>query len=150
MKNILWAAALFIGSEAMAAEFVAQGSFTVKMAPEAEAKGEGLTQGRIAVTKDFSGSLVGKGSGTMLSGITPEQGSAAYVLIERVEGTLDGRAGSFALAHLGLMDKGAPDLRVAIVPGSGTGDLAGIRGAMTLDVGGGRHDYILRYSLEAN
>lgn len=48
------------------------------------------------------------------------------------------------------MDRGAPSLRIAIIPGSGTGSLSGIRGEMTLDVGGGRHDYALTYSPSQN
>jgi hypothetical protein len=144
LTGLLW------GGSAMAAEQRATGSFAVTMSPEASQDADGLTRARLAVDKVFSGALTGKSSGTMLSGTTPEQGSAAYVLIERVEGILNGQSGSFALAHLGLMDRGAPSLRIAIIPGSGTGALAGIRGEMALDVGGGRHDYALTYSLSTN
>ncbi|WP_416907901.1 MAG: DUF3224 domain-containing protein [Polymorphobacter sp.] len=147
---VLAALAAIMGGEAMAAEQVARGSFTVSMTPEDGQETDGLSRARLKVEKQFEGGLVAASEGTMLSATTPEQGSAAYVLIERVAGTLDGRAGSFALAHLGLMDKGAPQLSVTIVPGSGTGALAGLRGEMTLDVGGGRHDYVLRYSLEGH
>lgn len=128
----------------------ATGSFTVTMTPETAHDSDGLSRARLLVEKVFSGALQGRSSGTMLSGTTPEKGSAAYVLIERVEGVLDGRGGSFALAHLGLMDRGAPSLRIAIIPGSGTGSLSGIRGEMTLDVGGGRHDYALTYNISQN
>lgn len=134
----------------MAQEHQASGSFTVRMTPEASLEDAGLSRARLTVEKTFTGALEATSSGTMLSATTPEQGSAAYVLIERVEGTLDGRAGSFALAHLGLMDKSVPQLSVTIVPGSGTGALSGIRGAMVLILDNGRHDYVLHYSLPAN
>lgn len=120
----------------------AAGSFTVTMTPEAE--------GRMRVAKVFGGGFVGTGEGTMLVAMTAREGSAAYVLIERLEGTLDGVEGSFSLAHLGLMDRGVPDQRVAIVPDSGAGGLAGIKGHLTMEVGGGRHDYVLHYALAGN
>lgn len=75
----------------------ATGSFTVTMTPETAHDADGLSRARLLVEKVFSGALQGRSSGTMLSGTTPEKGSAAYVLIERVEGVLDGRGGSFAL-----------------------------------------------------
>lgn len=125
----------------MAADHVATGDFTVSMAPE---------DGRVRVTKAFTGGFTGTATGTMLTEMTPEQGSAAYVLIERLEGTLAGRQGSFALAHLGLMDQGAADLRIALVPGSGTGAFAGIRGHMILDRSGGGHRYAFHCTLPSD
>jgi hypothetical protein len=134
----------------MATEQRATGSFTVTMTPEASEAADGLTRARLTVDKVFTGALTARSSGTMLTGTTPEQGSAAYVLIERVEGTLNGRSGSFALAHFGLMDRGTPSQRIAIIPDSGTGALTGLRGEMAINVGGGRHDYTLSYTLPAN
>jgi hypothetical protein len=70
-----------------------------------------------------------------------------YVAVERVTGTLDGKAGTFALHHTGIMERGAPALCVTIVPDSGTGELAGIRGTLAIDIRDKRHYYVLRYEL---
>ena len=83
----------------------------------------------------------------MLSAGTPVKGSAGYVAIERVTGTLDGRRGTFVLQHSGTMTRGAPRLVITVVPDSGTGDLTGIAGTMTIDISNGKHSYTFEYTL---
>ena len=137
-------------ANAGAAPHRAAGSFTVKMTPQAEEKADGVTIGRILLDKHYSGGLVATGSGPMLTAMTPVEASAGYVLIERVAGTLDGRAGGFVLQHHGILDRGRPSQIVVIVPDSGTGALKGIAGTMTISIApDGRHDYELRYTLPA-
>ena len=102
--------------------------------------------GRMTLSKVFHGDLTGTGTGEMLATMAPGA-SGAYVAMERVNGSIDGREGSFALVHRGLMDKGAQDLLITIVPGSGTGDLTGIAGVFHLTIEGGEHRYDLEYSL---
>jgi hypothetical protein len=127
----------------------AAGSFDVEMKPEA-ASGDALDLGagsRFSLLKHFRGGLEATGTGDMLAVRTGTEGSAGYVAMERVVGTLQGRAGSFALQHSGTMDRGRPTLSVTIVPDSGTGDLAGIAGEMSIEVTPGGHSYVLRYTL---
>ena len=127
---------------------VAEGSFSVELAPARDpVTVDGVSLGRMSLNKAFEGDLVGTGAGEMLTAVTPIKGSAGYVAIERVTGTLHGRAGSFVLQHTGTMDNGAQQLSITIVPDSGTGALAGIRGVFRLRIEAGRHDYELEYSL---
>jgi hypothetical protein len=127
---------------------LARGSFDVKIIPQPpEDKTEGLTLGRMLIEKKFQGDLEAVSQGQMLTGMTEVKGSGAYVAIERVTGTLHGRSGSFILHHLGIMERGAPRLNVNVVPDSGTRDLAGIAGAMTIIIAEGEHSYELTYTL---
>lgn len=105
--------------------------------------------GRMILAKTFHGGIEGTGAGEMLATMDPEQ-SGAYVALERVTGTVDGRKGSFALVHRGVMDKGAQELSITIVPGSGTEDLAGISGVFHLTIDGSEHRYDLEYGLPAH
>jgi Protein of unknown function (DUF3224) len=124
------------------------GTFSVKMTPIGETDTQdGVALGNLLLEKTFEGDLVGTGSGRMLTALTPEKGSAGYVAIERVTGTLNGRAGSFTMQHTGTMDSGAQQLSITLVPGSGTGALAGIRGVFKLRIEGGKHYYDLEYTL---
>jgi hypothetical protein len=126
----------------------AQGSFDVKVTPQPpEDKSEGLTLGRMLLDKQFHGDLEAIGHGQMLTGMTAVQGSGAYVAIERVTGTLNGRRGSFILHHLGIMTRGAPQLNVTVVPDSGNGELVGLAGTMTIIIADGKHTYDFAYSL---
>lgn len=128
----------------------ARGTFAVQLKPVAtDAGGDGTPMGRMSLDKQFAGDLVGTGKGEMLTGMTPVKGSAAYVAIERVTGVLHGRRGSFLLQHRGVMTRGAPNLAVEVVPDSGTGELAGLAGTMTIDTTGGGHAYVLAYTLPA-
>ena len=126
----------------------ATGTFEVKLAPlEAYAAGDDKMLGRMSIDKTFSGDLEATSRGEMLTGMTATQGSAGYVAIERVSGTLAGRRGTFILQHTGVMNRGVPSLTITVVPDSGTGGLAGLAGTMTIAVEAGRHSYSLRYSL---
>jgi Protein of unknown function (DUF3224) len=127
---------------------LACGSFAVNIIPQPpEDKTEGLTLGRMLIEKKFQGDLEAAGKGQMLTGMTEVKGSGAYVAIERVTGTLHGRTGSFILHHLGIRERGAPRLNVSVVPDSGTRDLAGIAGTMTITIAEGKHSYELAYTL---
>ena len=123
-------------------QLTASGSFDVSMTPLAlDQPGDDSVRGRMRLDKRFHGGLDATGAGEMLTGMGAVSGSAAYVAIERISGRLDGRSGSFLVVHRGVMTRGAQDLVVSIVPDSGTGELTGIEGEMTLIVGGGKHDY---------
>lgn len=123
----------------------AKGTFEVKVAPLASGPGEGLAG--YSLDKTYHGDLEATGKGQMLSGGDPASGNAGYVAIERVTGKLGGKSGSFALMQSGTMSKGsAPQLTVTIVPGSGTGELSGIYGSMTITISAGRHDFTLQYA----
>jgi Protein of unknown function (DUF3224) len=126
----------------------AQGTFDVKLTPQLpEDKSEGLTLGRMLIEKQFHGDLEALSRGQMLTGMTAVQGSGAYVAIERVTGTLNGHRGSFILHHLGIMVRGAPQLNVTVVPDSGTDELVGIAGTMTIIITDGKHSYDFAYTL---
>jgi len=126
---------------------VAKGSFTVEMEPQSKAATtDGVGLGRMSLDKRFEGDLVGTSKGEMLTALTPVKGSAGYVAIERVTGTLRGRSGSFVFQHSGSMDRGAQQLSIKVVPDSGTGELAGISGTFKLNIVDGKHYYEFEYS----
>lgn len=125
----------------------ATGEFDVKITPvEPGADAPAGGPGRMILAKTFRGGLEATGAGEMLGVMNAEQ-SGAYVALERVNGTLDGRSGGFMLVHRGVMDKGAQELSITIVPGSGDGELTGISGVFHLKIEGGRHLYDLEYRL---
>lgn len=127
---------------------VAKGEFTVSLQPlELEGAEAGDTRGRMSIDKRFTGDLVATTRGQMLTATTDVQGSAVYVAIERVTGTLDGREGSFVLHHRGVMERGQSALSGSVVPDSGTGGLSGIAGDFRIVIEGGKHGYELEYSL---
>ena len=127
---------------------IAKGTFEVKVLPLAaeEAVGD-PTIGRLSLDKTFSGDIEGTSKGQMLGAQTEVEGSAGYVALERFNGTLGGKKGGFALQHLGTMQGGKFDLTVIVVPGSGTGELAGISGKMKIIIEGKKHFYEFEYSL---
>jgi hypothetical protein len=129
----------------------ASGTFEVKMSPQApEANVGDPTVGRLGLDKQFHGDLEAVSKGQMLAVRTEVEGSAGYVAIERVSGTLHGRTGTFALQHSGMMNRGAPTLAITVIPDSGTGELAGISGTMNILVADGKHSYELAYTLAAH
>lgn len=109
--------------------------------------GEDETRGRISINKQFRGDLDATSIGEMLSAMTAVKGSAGYVAMEQVSGALHGRKGSFVLQHSGTMNRGEPSLSVSVVPDSGTGELAGISGKLSIDIRAGVHHYGFEYSL---
>jgi uncharacterized protein DUF3224 len=126
----------------------ARGTFEVKMTPQPAQDGVGDPGiGRMALDKQFHGDLEGTGKGQMLAAGTEVPGSAGYVALERVSGTLHGRRGSFALQHSGTMTRGAPQLAITVVPDSGAGDLLGLAGTLSITVTAGQHGYDLEYTL---
>ena len=126
----------------------ASGTFEVKMSPlELHNQAEVTTLGRLALDKEFNGDLQASSHGEMLTGGNPASGSAGYVAIELVNGTLHGRSGTFILQHNGVMAKGAGDLTVIVVPDSGTGELTGLSGKLTITQESGQHFYALEYDL---
>lgn len=104
--------------------------------------------GRMSLDKQYHGALDASGVGEMLAAMTATPGSAGYVAMERVEGTLDGRNGSFFLQHAGTMDRTRPQLSVTVVPDSGTDELVGLFGRMQIRIDDGKHFYDFEYSLD--
>jgi hypothetical protein len=124
----------------------ATGPFEVKITP-AEEKSDDPLLGRLVLDKQFHGDLDAISKGQMLTAGTAVKGSGAYVAIEKVTGTLHGRSGSFVLQHTGTMTQGAPLLTITVVPDSGSGQLVGITGKMTINIADGKHSYDLEYTL---
>ncbi len=129
----------------------AKGTFEVKVTPEAQddkAPGAAAAAvGRMSLDKHFHGDLEAASKGVMLAFSSAVKGSAGYVAMEEVSGTLGGRSGTFALQHSGTMTRGKPELTITVVPDSGTGQLAVLSGRMTIQIDGGKHSYELEYSL---
>jgi len=132
----------------------ASGSFEVSVQPLAntEVSADPLL-GRFLLTKKFSGNLDAKARGHMLSAGTAVKGSAGYVAIDQVTGVLDGRKGSFVLQHSGSMKRGVPTLSalsIMVVPDSGTGELTGLTGTLSINIVEGKHFYDFLYSFPAS
>ena len=126
----------------------ATGPFDVTMQPQPGPEpADGMRLGRTLLDKRYHGDLQASATGQMLSAVTATPGSAGYVAIEQVHGTLHGRAGSFVLQHHGLMDRGARQLSISVVPDSGTGALAGLAGRMGIRIEDGKHFYDFDYTL---
>lgn len=125
-------------------EYQANGTFEVKLTPAGDMA---APVGRLTIDKTFSGDLVATSVGEMLAYRSAVEGSAGYVAMERVTGTLGGRQGGFTLQHTGSMDRGTPSLSVTVVPDSGTEELEGLSGQMTIDPTGGQHRYSFTYRL---
>lgn len=123
----------------------AKGTFEVNIIPQQDRPIP--TLGRMTIDKTFSGDLQGISQGQMLSSGDPKTGSAGYVAVERFEGKLGDREGSFVLQHNATMHNGGQELTVIIVPGSGTGDFLGISGTLAIKIEGGRHYYDLDCAL---
>lgn len=122
----------------------AAGTFDVKVVPNTTVTGK---IGLLAIIKTYHGELKGTGRGQMLGAGKPASGTAAYVALEQVMGTLAGRKGGFSLQHLGWMNGGKQVLTVTIAPGSGTGEVKGIAGDCEIEITGDVHRYTLRYTL---
>jgi hypothetical protein len=127
----------------------AAGEFEVKLIPQAPPDPHDAPIGRMLLDKQFHGPLEAVSKGEMLAAMTETKGSAGYVAMERVSGTLDGRRGTFVLQHSGSMNRGVPQLSVTVVPDSGSGELAGLTGTMTIDTSGGKHGYVFDYEIQS-
>jgi hypothetical protein len=128
----------------------AKGTFDVKITPQTPGgKFEDASMGRMTIDKQFHGDLEGTSKGQMLTAMTDIKGSAGYVAVERVTGTLNGRSGTFVLQHSATMTRGVPQLSVTVVPDSGTGQLVGLTGKMEIIINAGKHSYDFEYTLPA-
>ena len=127
----------------------ANGTFEVKVNVQKvdNKEAESAKLGRMSLDKQFHGELEATSAGEMLSVGTEVAGSAGYVAMERVNGVLHGRTGTFALQHSGTMTRGEPQLSVTVVPDSGTGQLVGITGTMTIKIVERKHFYEFEYTL---
>ena len=124
----------------------AEGTFEVELVPQVD-PGRNPGLGRMTIDKTFQGDLEATSQGQMLSAMSSVQGSAGYVALERVTGTLKGRPGSFVLQHTGLMDRGKPSLAILVVPDSGTDQLTGLSGRFEVIIEGKKHSYAFDYVL---
>lgn len=155
MRQLLISACLVLGlvpalHAQQESSMTARGTFEVKVTPFAPDDSTDASIGRLALDKEFHGDLEAHASGQMLGVQSPVEGSAGYVAMERVTGTLHGRQGSFVLQHLGRMQGSNMELRVQVVPDSGTDALTGIAGSMTIIIEGGKHAYEFDYTLPGN
>jgi hypothetical protein len=126
----------------------ASGPFEVKLIPQPpDDKAEGSTLGRLSIDKQYHGDLEATSKGQMLTAMTDVKGSAGYVAIERVSGTLHGRSGSFVLQHSSTLTRSAPQQSITVVPDSGTGQLVGLTGKMIVNIVDGKHSYDFEYTL---
>ena len=151
MKSVVALLCLLLASTTMHAQtrkpMTVRGDFDVRVIPQPADDPAGGPFGRLLLDKRFHGQLDATSKGTMLAARTAVEGSAGYVALEIVSGTLDGRQGSFILQHMGIMAKGVATLTVTVVPDSGTGQLTGIAGRMTIIIADGKHSYELEYTL---
>ena len=128
----------------------ARGTFDVTITPTpADDYADGASLGRMTLDKRFHGDLDATSRGQMLTALTAVKSSAGYVAIERVAGALGGRRGTFVLQHSGTMERGAQRLTLAVVPDSGTDELTGLAGEMTIQIASGVHAYAFAYTLPA-
>ncbi len=128
----------------------ATGPFEVKLTPQSLSEvAAPAALGRLAIDKQFHGDLEATSCGEMLSAGGNVEGSAGYVALERVTGTLQGRRGSFVLQHNGSMNRGVPGLTIHVVADTGTDQLLGLSGTMKIVVAEGKHAYEFDYNFES-
>lgn len=138
-------AALLLQVTVMPSQHTASGNFDVSVKPNSTVTGP---VGVLSLDKTYHGDLEATATGQMLgTGDTSGKGAASYVALEQVTGTLAGKTGGFVLQHSGWMTPGKQVMTVTIAPGSGTGELSGINGTLDIVIEGGKHDYVLHYSL---
>ena len=128
----------------------ASGTFEVQLNPQPPDAGAAeSTIGRLTIAKKFQGELEGTSHGQMVAASGAVEGSAVYVAMEQVRGSVLGRSGTFVLHHTGIMNRGTPQLSIMVAPDSGTGELAGLAGTMEIVIEGGKHFYHFDYTLGA-
>jgi hypothetical protein len=123
----------------------ATGTFEVKLTPQNDSAD--AIPGRMTIEKQIHGDVEGTSKGQMLTAGTEVKGSAGYVAIEKVTGTLKGRTGTFIMQHTGTMNRGQLHLSITVVPDSGTGQLAGLAGTFNITIADGKHSYDFEYTL---
>ncbi len=121
----------------------AKGTFDVDLTPQDDGD---FPAGRMLISKNYAGDMVGSGTGQMISKRT-DDGTAAYFAIEEFDGVIDGKTGSLTLTHRGFMSSATQQLEVLILPGSGTGQLSGISGSLSIEQDESGHRYELSYAL---
>ena len=123
----------------------AKGPFTVTITPQETAPDAAVA--RMLLYKEFHGDLEAIAHGEMMAAHEPLTGAGVYVALDRVTGTLNGRSGSFLIAHRGIRNADGQELSIVIVPGSGTGQLTGIAGSVGIEIVGKEHFYTLQYEV---
>ncbi|MPV65379.1 DUF3224 domain-containing protein [Burkholderia sp. BE17] len=124
------------------------GPFEVKLNPESlSSVAENTGLGRMSLDKQFRGDLEAVSHGEMIAFRSSIQGSAGYVAMETVQGTLRGRQGSFVLQHSSTMSRGQPKQSITVVPDSGAGELLGLSGSMIINIDNGQHSYTFDFEL---
>lgn len=123
----------------------AKGSFDVTITPQESASDAPVA--RMLLYKEFHGDLEAIAHGEMMAAHEPLTGAGVYVAIDRVSGTLHGKAGSFIIAHRGIRNSEGQQLEIVIVAGSGTGQLAGITGTVGIEIVDKKHFYSVEYEL---
>jgi hypothetical protein len=126
----------------------ASGAFDVKVVPQKDDTMSGIGLGRMSIDKQFHGDLEASSQGQMLAAGTDVKDSAGYVALEKVSGALLGRKGTFVLQHSGTMTRGVGKMTITVVPDSGTGELKGLAGALTIDIRDGQHFYRFDFTLD--
>ena len=127
----------------------ASGYFDVTLAPQAADNPQVRTAqiGRLSIDKKYHGDVQGTSTGQMQA-IKDDRNTGAYVALEKVVGSLQGRSGTFMLMHYGYMSQGAVGRwLVEIVPDSGTDELAGLSGTVKIIQKDGKHYYEIEYAL---
>ena len=124
----------------------AKGRFDVKLTPEVDNSGDSVV-GRMTIDKQFHGDLEGTSKGLMVMAGTSVQGSAGYVAIEKVTGSLQGKTGTFYLQHNGIMNRGDGQLSIVVIPDSGTYELTGLSGTFNIKIDNGEHSYDFNYTI---
>lgn len=151
MKKLLFLIALFTVSAFVmhAEQLQAKGTFEVKLKPQPplDEKAPNEVPGRMSIDKQFHGDLAATSKGQMLAAMTAVKGSAGYVAIEKVTGSLHGRTGTFLLQHNGIATAKEQHANIVVIPDSGTEGLSGIAGAMKIRIEGGKHFYEFDYTL---
>ena len=126
----------------------ATGTFDVKIVPQTQSDHEAAASiSRFSIAKQLHGDLEGTSEGEMLSSGDPKSGSAAYVAIERVTGTLHGLSGSFVLQHTASMTPSSQQMLITVAPDSGTGQLTGLSGKFLIKIENKQHFYDFEYHL---
>lgn len=124
----------------------AKGRFDVKLTPEVDNSGDSVV-GRMTIDKQFHGDLEGTSKGLMVMAGTSVEGSAGYVAIEKVTGSLQGKNGTFYLQHNGIMNRGDGQLSIVVIPDSGTDELTGLSGTFNIKIDNGEHSYDFNYTI---
>ena len=126
----------------------ASGAFDVQLNPRPPDSAADAAVGQLSIDKQFHGDLEATSRGQMLAAQGGVEGSAGYVAMERVNGSLHGRSGAFVLMHAGVMTRGAAQLTISVVPDSGSSELASLAGTMSIEITDGKHFYHFDYTLD--